>query len=352
MVCGQHLKGNIMLSNPFISTRALPEQVPPEAVFMEKKIFISIILPVYNQANTIQQCLETLVAQTYAPKEIIVVNDGSVDQTMARLMEYPKIKSIRILDIANSGRSAARNIGAQESRGSIIAFAEGDAEYDPTYLAEGLKFFTDPKIGAAYVQHQAYHRNGWIAEAVWLEREILFKGYKPFSAWFYRKDIFTALGGFDESLDCAEDQDLARRLRMVGWQIGFEPRVLWWHREPDSLAEVIRRSFWRGRHKTHFYKKYPTDVPILKLLLTILGFASLFFGLIYRPLLLTLLSCSGLLFLWKTLSISKKGWKIVEKKQYIAVIAALSIIRNIFSSLGTMLGFLESYFLEHFGGFR
>ena len=314
-----------------------------EAVKMKERMLVSVVLPVYNQATTIRRCLETIANQTSSPKEIIVVDDGSTDQTSAHLREFSKSNTIRVMQIPHSGRSSARNLGANNAQGTIIAFAEGDAEYDPTYLAEGLKFFADPKIGAAYIQHQAYHRKGWIAEAVWLEREIAFQGYEPFSAWFYRKKIFTDLGGFDESLECAEDQDLARRLRKEGWMIGFEPRVLWWHREPDSLLKVIRRSCWRGRHKVAFYRKYPKDVPIKKLLLTSMGTVLLVLALNWKYLLVILGILLLALFSGKTYTISHKGWNIARKRRYLVLISALSIVRNAASSLGTLVGFLEHF---------
>ena len=313
---------------------------------MDNGRLVSVVLPVYNQACTVKRCLETLVGQTYTPKEIIVVDDGSTDQTLSILREFAKNEQIKILRIVHSGRSAARNRGAGKAQGSILAFVEADAEYDPIYLSAGLECFTDPRIGAVYVQHQAYHRKGWITEAVWLEREILFRGYKPFSAWFYKKDVFTSLGGFDENLECAEDQDLARRFRNEEGTIGFEPRILWWHREPHSLTEVIKRSFWRGYHKIPFYEKYPREVPTKKLVLTTIGLILPILALKQTSFIIVLFSLLLLLFLGKTYSISCQGWKIARKRRYLILVSALSIVRNTFSSLGTLIGFLE-YLLRH-----
>ena len=307
---------------------------------MKEKPLVSIVLPVYNQASSVGGCIDTLISQTYVPKEIVVVNDGSTDETRTRLERFSDNVTIRTIEIVHQGRSIARNIGVRNARGSIIAFAEGDAEYAPTYLEKGVKFFADPRVGGVYVQHQAFRASGWVAEALWLERKILFQGYTPFSAWFYRKDVFLSLNGFDENLDCGEDQDLTIKAQKKGWSIGFEPKVLWWHREPDSFLKLVKRSFWRGKNRIPFLNKHPDRFPLKSF-----TFTSILLVLILSSMTgkLSVLIVGGyclVVYVAKVGQLCIKGWNIIQKKRYILLIAFLSIIRGVASSLGLLTGFL------------
>lgn len=109
---------------------------------------ISIVIPLYNKEQQIRKTLESVFHQTYQNYEIIVVNDGSTDNSV-KVVEDLKISKIRLINQENGGVSSARNRGIIESRGEYIAFLDADDEWDSTYLAtqmELIKKYTVCKV--------------------------------------------------------------------------------------------------------------------------------------------------------------------------------------------------------------
>src|SRR5207244_2296104 len=92
---------------------------------------VSVVVCAYNAADTIGDCLDSLSALTYPDAEIIVVNDGSRDATGEIARRYP---AVRLIEVANGGLSAARNIGLQHATGEIVAYTDADVRVDPDWL--------------------------------------------------------------------------------------------------------------------------------------------------------------------------------------------------------------------------
>lgn len=97
---------------------------------------ISVIVPVYNTGNRLSRCIESVICQTYKAFELILVDDGSTDNSLAICQQYAKNdKRIKVIHQENSGASSARNTGINESIGSWITFIDSDDYIEPTYLA-------------------------------------------------------------------------------------------------------------------------------------------------------------------------------------------------------------------------
>ncbi|NOR68921.1 MAG: glycosyltransferase, partial [Methylomarinum sp.] len=99
---------------------------------------VSIIVPVYNGENFIQESITSLLAQTYSHHEIIVVNDGSTDATSTLLTSFGD--KIKIIDQANQGQGVARNNGCKEAKGTFFAFLDSDDILDVNYLEKQVSF--------------------------------------------------------------------------------------------------------------------------------------------------------------------------------------------------------------------
>jgi glycosyltransferase involved in cell wall biosynthesis len=100
---------------------------------------ISVIIPCYNQGAYIQEAIDSVKAQTYADWEIIIVNDGSdAEETLQQLVRL-KEEGFQIMDIANSGVSAARNKGIAVAKGSFVLPLDADDKIAPRYLEESIK---------------------------------------------------------------------------------------------------------------------------------------------------------------------------------------------------------------------
>lgn len=109
---------------------------------MEQEKLVSMIIPVYNVENYIRKCLESVINQTYKNLEILLINDGSRDNSRKIIEEYLVDKRIRIIDSENRGVSSARNIGLKEARGVYIYFLDSDDYIDKNtieYLVNEIK---------------------------------------------------------------------------------------------------------------------------------------------------------------------------------------------------------------------
>ena len=128
---------------------------------------ISVIIPAYNVGNYIQDAVQSVCQQTYKNIEIIVVNDGSTDQTKENL-ENISDKRIKIINIPNSGVSTARNIGIESSTGNYIAFLDGDDLWKTTHLENAVTAFNQ------YPEIHWYSSSYTIAEnatSTWLNKQ-------------------------------------------------------------------------------------------------------------------------------------------------------------------------------------
>lgn len=116
---------------------------------ISKEALISVIIPVYNAEKTIEQCVNSILNQTYAYTEILLINDGSIDNSSKICNNLSnQYDSVRVIHQSNKGPNAARNIGIQNSNGEYIVFVDADDEfYSNTTLADNIKFFEkDDKI--------------------------------------------------------------------------------------------------------------------------------------------------------------------------------------------------------------
>jgi len=220
------------------------------SVKKEKKV--SVILTVYNGQNHVIDSLQSLCNQSYSNIEIVVVNDGSTDQTKKILDEYVKVSNderIKIIHQQNGGRSHARNNGFKKSTGQIITFCEDDAIYDRDYVKEAVKHFklNDKKIAGVIGPHYVWNKfeslNTRIKD---IERRRNFYNYKPQSTWFYKRDVFEKIGLFDETLELVEDVAPAILLRKKGYKFIYEPNSRWLHKEPSNIKKYLRRKFKGG----------------------------------------------------------------------------------------------------------
>ncbi|MEO6513946.1 MAG: glycosyltransferase family 2 protein [Candidatus Saccharimonadales bacterium] len=113
---------------------------------MNKNLLVSIVIPVYNEEDTLAACLEAIAVQTVAPVEVIVVDNNSSDNTVAIAQRYP---FVTVLHEQNQGVVYARNQGFNAARGDIIGRIDADTLLAPNWVANVQKVFADGKVSAA-----------------------------------------------------------------------------------------------------------------------------------------------------------------------------------------------------------
>jgi glycosyltransferase involved in cell wall biosynthesis len=220
------------------------------------QVSISIIIPTFNGAKRIGNCLEALLKQTAGRNaEILVVNDGATDNTTQVVQRF---SGVRLLTQTNAGPAAARNHGAHEAAGKIILFTDDDCEPAPGWLDAMLKPFADPEVVGVKGAYRT-RQKPLIARFVQAEYEdrYRFMARMPeidfidtYSAAF-RRDKFLEMRGYDTEFPvaCAEDIELSYRMSAKGWKMKFIPEAVVFHQHPDSLVRYLKKkfkfAFWR-----------------------------------------------------------------------------------------------------------
>src|SRR5271166_5950279 len=216
----------------------------------------SIIIPTFNGACRIGTCLEALLKQT-PPKniEILVVNDGSTDNTVGAVERF---SGVRLISQANAGPAAARNRGALEAWGTIILFTDDDCVPMPEWLDAMLEPFQDPEVVGAKGVYRT-RQTSLVARFVQIEYEDRYRLMRSqssidfidtYSAAF-RRDRFLDMAGYDTSFPvaCAEDIELSYRMSARGWKMSFAPAAIVYHTHPDTLWRYLKKkykfAFWR-----------------------------------------------------------------------------------------------------------
>jgi cellulose synthase/poly-beta-1,6-N-acetylglucosamine synthase-like glycosyltransferase len=223
---------------------------------------ISIVVCCYNGADTIRNCLESLVKLDYPNYEVIVVNDGSTDETVAIVKEY----DFRLISIANQGLSNARNVGFESAAGEIVAYIDDDAFPDEQWLKYIAAKFHDTDCAGVGGPNIAPLGDGKIADCITNApggpMHVLVSDQEaehiPGCNMAFRKDCLKAIGGFDQKFKIAgDDVDLCWRIREYGMWLAFSPAAKVWHRRRNSILAYWRQQKQYGKAEALLEKKWP-----------------------------------------------------------------------------------------------
>ncbi len=198
-------------------------------------IRISVVIPAYNRAHTITKTIQSALSQTYPVSEIIVVDDGSSDNTeqVVKAIDDDRIRYFR-LD-KNRGASGARNHGVAQARYEMIAFLDSDDTWRPDKLEKQIAYLDSHKQCRIVYCALVRHYPSWDQIIPDMESGRKLEGDKMSDLLYdntvstptivMQKDLFDEIGGFDESLRRLQDWDLAIKCYKLGF-IGFVPEVL------------------------------------------------------------------------------------------------------------------------------
>ena len=228
-------------------------------------MMISIIVPAFNAAATLDRCLTSLLEQSFPRDsyEVIVVDDGSTDQTAAIAGRY----EVQLIKQINRGPAAARNAGAAICAGEIILFTDADCVPSGEWIEEMYNPFRDDAVVAVKGAYRTEQKE-IVARFAQLEFEERFAileraGHTDMVDTYsagYRKKVFMDLKGFDTSFPVAnnEDTELSYRLAAKGLKMVFNPRAIVYHLgHPDTLRKYARLKFLRGYWRMVVYHRFP-----------------------------------------------------------------------------------------------
>jgi len=216
------------------------------------KPLVSVVIPTYNGASYIREAVDSALAQKYQPLEVIVVDDGSTDNTEDVLK--PVMGRIRYIKKANGGPAGARNAGIKEAKGEFIAFLDGDDVWEPHKLTWQMPAFENANVGLAYANVSVMDEGGnplehtiRLAKSEGLVFEDLFrKNFIPTSTVVARKSCIEKAGYFDENreLISVEDYDLWLKIAANHRVRRVDMVLAKYRRHPHNISTDLARSYF------------------------------------------------------------------------------------------------------------
>ena len=248
---------------PKASYHALGEvlQISPTKLLSETPR-VSVIVCSYNGGRTLEQCVRSLLALDYPDYEIIVVNDGSTDDSQAILERFPQVRAIHQ---ANRGLSVARNVGLQAATGSIIAYTDADCFADRHWLTHLVYAFQHTKaagVGGPNITPEDGRLAACVAAAPGQPTHVLESDqvaeHIPGCNMAFRRGVLLELNGFDPAYRKAgDDVDLCWRLQQAGYWITFAPGAFVWHHRRQNTRAYLRQQAGYGEAEALLRFKHP-----------------------------------------------------------------------------------------------
>lgn len=232
---------------------------PHVALYREDSLLpmISLVVPAYNEGVVIQAAIRSLLLLDYPNYEILVIDDGSTDDTyekaIAVAQEQDKIP-VRVITKRNGGKAEALNTGMSVARGEFILNMDGDSKLSSNTLRACICHFEDPSIGAVAGNVKVINReNIWsrvqaleyvegLAMARKAQSFMRAVNIIPGPLGMFRKSVLKQVGGYDHDT-FAEDCDLTLKLLMCGWHIAYEPSAVAWVETPSSLLNLLKQRY-------------------------------------------------------------------------------------------------------------
>ena len=218
----------------------------------------SVVIPLYNKANYIENTIRSVLDQTCDDYELIVVDDGSSDNSLELARKYESDR-VRVIAQANQGVSVARNTGIENARGTFIAFLDADDQWEPQYL-QNIHALTEqyPESAIFVTAYAVDMGNGKIHYSTRLEPQTgclpsywltLAKGYDFVwtSATVIRRDVLIEAGLFKPGEKIGQDLDMWARVARINPRVAYSNRIgVRYNRAAEANARTRVRVAWAG----------------------------------------------------------------------------------------------------------
>jgi poly-beta-1,6 N-acetyl-D-glucosamine synthase len=262
----QHAERNIM-------GREEARRLPP----------VSILIPAYNEAEVLDRALGSLAVLDYPEYEVVVVDDGSQDDTLRVAAAWEGRHGnaeFRVVTKRNGGKATALNTGIAVSRYPFILCMDADSQLEPETLHEAMRPFDDPTVGAVAGNVKVRNRGGLITRLQALEYIeglnmprraqgfLAAVSIVPGPVGLFRREALEEVGGYDTDT-FAEDADLTLKMVASGWKVVYEDSAVAWTEAPERWLDLVQQRYrWtRGilqslrKRKGLFVRPFP-DFPL------------------------------------------------------------------------------------------
>jgi O-antigen biosynthesis protein len=223
---------------------------------------VSVVVCCYNAATTLDECLQSLERLDYPEYEVIVVDDGSTDQTHKIAESY----NVRLIRVTNGGLSRARNLGIEAAGGSVVAFIDSDAYADQDWLYYMVSALEEHGAAAVGGPNLSPPGDGFMAQCVdespgnptcvLVDNEEA--EHIPGCNMAFQKEAFELVGRFDpEHRAAGDDVDLCWRLLVAEKKIVYHPSAIVWHHRRPGIRAYLRQQLGYGYAEAHLQRRYP-----------------------------------------------------------------------------------------------
>jgi glycosyltransferase involved in cell wall biosynthesis len=224
----------------------------------------SVVIPALDAATTIGEQLESLAAQDVVDQlEVLVMDNGSTDATRAVASSWqPRIAGLRVVDASGKrGASNARNLGIEVAASDNVLLCDADDRVAPGWASEMLAQLAEADAVAGRVLPWELRDDPVPSEGFreWFEPRYDFLPAFTTNNAGVRKSAVTAVGGFDDRMDPAEDIDLAWRMQLAGRTFVLAPDAVVFARPRTTPRDVFRQTFAYGRSEVRLYSKFRGD---------------------------------------------------------------------------------------------
>jgi len=229
--------------------RRKPPVLPPDPPLQ------TVLIPAHNEAKVIAGALRQVLASDYSKLEVIVIDDGSTDDTSDVVAaNFNDDQRVRLITIANGGKAAALNCGLEQARGSVVIAMDADTVFEKDAIAKLVRWFEDPSVGAVAGNAKVGNRVNVITRWQALEyvtSQNLERGalaalgcitVVPGAIGAWRHEALKQLGGFPVNT-LAEDQDLTIALLRAGYTVLYDSCAIAWTEAPDTVNGLLKQRF-------------------------------------------------------------------------------------------------------------
>ena len=217
---------------------------------------VSIIIPTFNSQKNLKGLLESIQQQTYPNIETIVIDRHSTDGTVETARKF-KAK----VYLLKAERSKAKNYGARKARGEFLLFLDSDMKPTPKLVQECVERTRTENVDALIIPELSKGNNA-LARCKKLEKAALEKTRGEKASFciprFFRKNVFLALGGFNEKLVFGEDFDFYERFKKAGYKTG-KTRSIILHYESSSLRKTVLKAYYYGETISPLIQSHPSN---------------------------------------------------------------------------------------------
>ena len=314
-------------------------------------MFFSIIIPLYNRPQEIDELLNTLTQQTYTQFEVLIVEDGSVKDAKTVVEKYINKLDVRYFFKPNEGQGFARNYGFERAKGDFFVIFDSDCLIPEDYLDTVKNYLFEHKLDAYGGPDAAHQSFTPVQKAISYAMTSPFttggiRGNKQHIGQFHprsfnmgmSREVWEKVGGFILTR-LGEDIEYSIRIHASGFKIGLIPGAKVYHKRRTSFAGFYKQLHFFGRARINIYKHFPAELKLIHFFPAVFTLGVVFtilINIIYAPLAYL---CNFILLLYLML-IFFHSWQVNKSLK----VAFLSIIAAFIQLTAYGLGFMQDFF--------